>query len=257
MFEQTINTDRLIDKPFSLLTKEEKVIIVNCWKNPFCARFNAINNPRDTVEELSSRKEPTFSLKDISKKSLDAFNDTNYFRAVLNRNTGELIGVCRFGMYYEKQRKDVWDFALFNIMMKYWGKGYGVEMLSAVCEFAKMKGVKYLYAGADNDNFGSYHAMIKSGFKYAGLEDGDFAFRRDLTKHMPTKEEIDEEWQKHIRRYIRKFGKRKFERLNKINELTKEMVDRIKRGEDETKLVEEYYKICNKIEEFPEKCIGE
>ena len=256
MYEQTIKTKRLIDKPFSALTKEEKEIIVECWRNPFCARFNAINNPSDTIEELIQRKEPTFSIKNISEKSLEAFKDTNYFRVVFDINTGELIGVCRFGMYYEKQRRDVWDFALFNVLMKHWGKGYGVEMLSGVCEFAKSKGIKYLYASADNDNFGSYHAMIKSGFKYAGLEADDFAFRRDLTKPMPTKEEINEEWQKHVRRYIRKFGKRRFDRLNKINELTKEMIYRIKTGESENLLIPQYYSICNSIEEFPEKCEG-
>lgn len=254
MFEQTIKTERLIDKPFSLLTKEQKDEIVKSWKNPFNARFNAINNPSDTIEEISSRKEPTFL---VIEKSFESFKDTNYFRAVFDKKTGELIGVCRFGIYYEKQKLDTWDFALFNVLIKHWGKGYGVEMLSGVCKFAKTKGVKYIYASANNDNFGSYHAMINSGFKYSGLdEDGDFAFRRDLAKPMPTKEEINEEWQKHIRRYIRKFGKRRFDRLNTINKLTKEMHERIKAGEDEDKLVKEYYDICNQIEAFPEKCKG-
>lgn len=256
MFEQTINTKRLIDKPFSTLTQEEKATIVKCWKNPFCARFNSINNPSDTVEEIASRKEPTFSIKYLSEKSFESFKDTNYFRAVFNKKTGELIGVCRFGMYYEKQKQDIWDFALFNVLMEHWGNGYGVEILSGVCEFAKSKNVKLLYASANNDNFASYHAMIKSGFKYAGIEDGDFTFKRDLTKPMSTKQEIDKEWHKHIRRYIRKFGKRRFDRLNKINKLIKEMVERIKNGENKDTIVSEYYLICNSIEEFPKKCEG-
>ena len=99
--------------------------------------------------------------------------------------------------------------------------------------------------------------IIKSGLKYAGLEDGDFVFRRDLTKPMSTQEEIDKEWEKHIRRYIRRFGKKRFNRLSKINSLTKEMVGRIKNGEDESGFIEEYFTICNQIEEFPEGCIGE
>ena len=46
------------------------------------------------------------------------------------------------------------------------------------------------------------------------------------------------------------------EMLNEcVESYPKEMIERIKQGEDETKLVEEYYKICNQIEEFPEKCI--
>ena len=254
MFEKTIKTKRLIDKPFSLLTQQQKEKIIQCWKNPFCARFNAINHPSKTIEDLSSRKEPTFS---IVEKSRESFIDTNYFRAIFNKDTDELIGVCRFGMYYEKQRKDIWDFALFNVLIEHWGKGYGVEMLSGVCNFAKTKGIKYLYAGANNDNFASYHAMIKSGFKYAGLSDGDFEYKIDLTLAIPTKDETDQEWNKHIKRYIRKFGKKKYNRLMKINTLTKEMVKRIKNGENETKIIEEYYNICNKIEEFPEICQGD
>ena len=73
---------------------------------------------------------------------------------------------------------------------------------------------------------------------------------------MATNKEIEEEWQKHIRRYIRKFGKKRFNRLMKINHLIKEMVNRIKSGEDEDKLINEYYKICDELQEFPEKCEG-
>lgn len=254
MKEKLFKTERLIEKPFSALTPSEKEEIVKGWKNPFCARFNAINDPSDTVEELSCRKEPTFT---IVEKSGESFIDTNYFRAILDKKTNKIVGVCRFGMYYEMQRPDTWDFALFNVLMKYWGKGYGVEMLSGICEFAKAKGIKYLYGSADNDNFASYHAMIKNGFKYAGFENDDFAFRRDFSKPMPTKEEIEEEWQKHIRRYIRKFGKKRFDRLDKINKLIKKMIERMNEGEDEDLLVAEYYPICNEIEEFPEKCEGD
>ena len=180
-----------------------------------------------------------------------------YFTSeIVIKNALSLVDEAFLFRKFEKQKRDVWDFAMPNVLMKHWGNGYGVEMLTGVCEFAKSKGVKYLYAGADNDNFASYHAMIKSGFKYAGLEDGDFSFKRDLSKPMPTKQEIDEEWQKHIRRYIRKFGKRRFDRLNKINELTKEMLKKINNGGNEDTLIAEYYQICNSIEEFPEKCEG-
>ncbi|MBO5394536.1 MAG: GNAT family N-acetyltransferase [Clostridia bacterium] len=255
MIEKVVETKSFIFKAFSLLSHEEKSEIVRCWKNPFCARFNAVNEPTSSVEEIASLPEPTFS---IIARNLEGWNDTNYFRAVFDKKTEEIIGVCRFGMCYEKQEKGIWEFGLFNVMMKQWGNGYGVKMLQEVCKLVKPEGIQYLYAGADNDNFGSYNAMIKSGFKYAGLDsDGDFSFRRDLTKPMPTNEEIDGEWQRHKRRYIRKFGKKRFDRLNKINNLIKEMLERIKAGENGDKLIEEYYYICNEIEEFPEKCEGE
>lgn len=253
MFEK-IETKRLIFKPFSTISQEEKRIIVESWKNPFNARFNAICNPTSTCEEIACRKEPTFS---IIEKSTPSFKDTNYFRVVFDKESGELVGVCRFGMYYTYQKKEIWDFALFNVVMKHWGKGYGAEMLQGVCEFAKQKGVKYLYAGASNDNFASYRTMIKNGFKYCGLSEGDFEYRRDLSLPSPTSEEIESEWLLHIRRYIRKFGKKRYSRLMKISSLIQEMICKIKSGEDEKILTEKYFEICNKIEPFPEKCEGE
>ena len=253
MIMKLFETERLIEKSFSELTDEEKQGIVRSFKNPFNARFNAIDNPYTTVEEISTRKEPTFSG---IGKTLDTFKDTNYFRAFFDKFSGELVGVSRFGVYYKKQKIDIWDFAMFNVLMKHWGRGYGVEMLKGICDFAITKGVKYIYAGADHDNFGSYHAMIKSGFKYSGTEDGDFEYRRDLSIPFPTEKQINEEWEKHIRRYIRKYGKKRFNRLMKINNLTKEMVNRIKNGENEDELIMKYYKICNELQEFPEKSTG-
>ena len=55
----------------------------------------------------------------------------------------------------------------------------------------------------------------------------------------------------YFKRYLRKFGKKRYNRLSKINLLIKEMVKRIQSGEDEEKLVKEYFEKCNKIEEFP------
>lgn len=255
MIDKVFGTKKFVYKSFSVLSEDEKMEIVKCWKNPFCARFNAIKNPTRVVKDLASKPEPTFS---VIGKTNECWYDTNYFRVVFDRKTGELVGVCRIGMCFEKQNPNLWEFGLFNVLMKHWGRGVGVSMLQDVCEIVKCQGIKYICAGADNDNFASYRAMIKNGFKYAGLDsDGDFSYQRDLTKPMPSEEEIEEEWQKHVRRYIRKFGKGKFDRLNKINELIKEMLERIKHGENEESLLQEYYVICNSIEEFPEKPVGE
>ena len=170
MINEIIKTNNFIFKPFSTLNQKEREIIIKCWKNPFCARFNVIKNPTETVEELASKSEPKFS---IFGKNLNCWYDTNYFRVVLDKNSGELLGVCRFGMYFEKQDPNVWAFGLFNVVMNRWGEGLGVKILKDVCEMAKSEGVKYLYAGADNDNFGSYRAMIKNGFKYVGLDEDE------------------------------------------------------------------------------------
>ena len=255
-----IETERLILKPFSTLSEEEKKKIGKSWKNPFNARFNGQRKPYSAVEEISKREEPTFS---IIEKSNESYYDTMYFRAVFDKETGDLIGTCRFGMYYKTQSLLTWDFG-FNIILKHWSKGYGVELLKGICDFAHNNGACFMVGGASNDNFGSYHAMVKSGFVYNGIDsDNDFQFMRNLTLPMPNQQEINKEWEKHIQRYIErkdekhnKFGAEKYNKLNEINALIKEMVNRIHNGEDEDKLVKEYYKKCKSILKFPEKSVG-
>lgn len=237
-----IETERLILKPFySLKDNEElKEELIKSWDNPFNARYNADPDSRKSVEDLIARCEPTFT-------SLESYYDTMFFRVVYDKNTGELIGSCRFGKYPESDSMDTWDFG-FNVLLRHWGKGYGTEMVKKIIEIARSEGAKFVRGGADNDNFASYHAMVKNGFKYIGIDnDDDFEFQLDLTKPTPSKEECEKEWQEHIDRYKDRknenglvFGPEKYEDLQDINRLVKEMVAEIQAGGDEDALIQDY-----------------
>ena len=245
---EIIETERLVLKPFSSLTKKQKEELIKSWDNPFNARFNAEPNSRKSVEDLAKRKEPSFMLVN---EGLDSYYDTMFFRVAFDKISGELVASCRFGKHPPAKDLKTWDFG-FNVLLKHWSKGYGTELVEKIIEIAKDEGARFVRGGASNDNFGSYHAMVKSGLKYIGIDEtDDFEFQLDLTKPKTSAEDRENEWQKHIRRYKRRFGCKKYNRLQMINKKIKEMVKRIQAGDDEDFLVEQYFKECNEIEIFP------
>jgi len=243
MINETFESERLTFKPFSSLTEEQKEIIAKSWSNPFNARYNAMKNPRKSVDELCETKEPTF-------KNLEDYQDCMYFRVAFDKTTDEVIGTCRFGKYHRSKTNDCWDFG-FNVLLKYWYKGYGVEIIGKMLELARAEGVKTFVGGADIENYSSYKAMIKNGFEYDGYdEDGDYRYILDLRKPAKTKEEIDNAWLSHLDMTKKDLGVDKFNRLEAINKKIVEMVARIQAGENENELVKVYFEKLNKIEEF-------
>lgn len=240
---EIFESERLILKPFSMLTDEEKQIVGDSWSNPFNARYNAMRDAYGSVEELSKQAEPTF-------KNLEDYDDCMYFRVAFLKSTGEVVGTCRFGKYYHSKTADFWDFG-FNVLLKHWFKGYGVEMVNKIIEIAKSRGVNKINGGADIENYGSYKAMVKNGFDYVGYDDdGDYNYVLNLNKPAKTKEEIDKIWKEHLDRTKKDFGEDKFNRLTKVNEKIAEMVKRIQQGENEDVLIQKYFEELNKIESF-------
>ena len=145
---------------------------------------------------------------------------------------------------------DFWDFG-FNVLLKHWFKGYGVEMVNKIIEIAKSCGVNKINGGADIENYGSYKAMVKNGFEFVGYDDdGDYDYVLDLNKPTKTKEEIDKIWKEHLDRTKKDLGEDKFNRLTKINEKIAEMVKRIQQGGNEDVLTQKYFDELNKIEPF-------
>lgn len=253
-----IETERLILKPFSSLldNQGQKEELIKSWDNPFNARYNAEPDSRKSVEDLIARDEPSFT---IIGESLESYYDTMFFRVAYDKVTGELIGSCRFGKYPECDTMDTWDFG-FNVLIRHWSKGYGTEMVKKIIEIAKFEDAKHIRGGADNDNFASYHAMAMNGFKRCEEYDdsGDFEYVLDLNAPKRTKEECEQEWRDHIQAYInrpdeedKKFGKKKYLRLMKINKKIKKMVKGIQKGKDEDRLIKKYFEKCNRIEPFP------
>lgn len=243
MVEKEFERDRLVFKPFSTLTDDEKKIIVKSWENPFNARYNKTKDANESVEKISRLAQPTF-------KKLEQYEDCMYFRAVFDKTTGELIGNCRFGKYYKSKTNECWDFG-FNVLLKHWLKGYGTEIIGKIIDFARGEGVKTLNGGADIENYASYKAMINNGFEYMGYdEDGDYKYVLDLSKALKKKDDIYITWQEHLERTKTDLGEDKFNRLQNINKKIIEMVKRIQKGEDEDVLVNRYFEALNQIETF-------
>ena len=240
---EIFESERLIFKPFSELSAEEKKIVGDSWSNPFNARYNTMRDAYASVEELAKQPEPTFN-------NLEDYDDCMYFRVAFLKATGELVATCRFGKYYHSKTADYWDFG-FNVLLKHWFKGLGAEMVKTIIEIAKTHGVNKINGGADIENYGSYKAMVKNGFDYVGYDDdGDYKYVLDLNEQGKSKQEIDKVWKEHLDRTKKDLGEDKFNRLAKINEKIAEMVKRIQQGEDEDLLVDKYFKELNKIEPF-------
>lgn len=237
---KNFESERLIFKPFSILTDQEKEIVAKSWDNPFNARYNAMRDAKVAVKKLSESAEPTF-------QNLSNYSDCMYFRVAFDKTTNEIIGTCRFGKYYRSNTKDCWDFG-FNVLLKHWYKGYGVEMISKMIELARNESVKSFVGGADIENYGSYKAMIKNGFDFVGYdEDGDYRYILDLSKPTKTKAEIDNVWLSHLDMTKKDIGIDKFNRLETINKKIAEMVKRIPAGENEDELVKVYFEEINEI----------
>ena len=237
MIEKHFESKRLIFKPFKELNEEEKKVVGDSWANPFNARYNSMRDPYKSVEEMCGWDEPT--------------EWGNWYRVAFLKNTSEIVGTCRFGKYHDSENFDIWDFG-FNVVLKHWFNGYGAEMVAKIIGLAKDNGAKTMIGGADIENFGSYKAMVRNGFKFCGYDDdGDYRYTLDLTSDkVATKEEIERTWVEHLMRAEMDFGKEKFARLNDINLKIAEMVKRIQQGEDEGNLVKEYFNKLNEIEEF-------
>ena len=239
-----IETERLIFTSFRDLSEEEKKVLGDSWANPFNARFNGMKDPYGSVEKLSKLQDPTFN-------NLGDYYDCMYFRVVRDKATNEIVGNCRYGKYYDSEDNSIWDVGC-NMLLKYWHSGYGVEVLTKIIELARNSGVKTIIGGADKENFGSYKAMIRSGFMYDCIdEDGDYRYRIDLNKEPLTSDERNKVWNEHLFMVKRDLGEDVFQDLEHINNLISEMVARIHNGEDEEFLVKEYFEMANKIRSFP------
>lgn len=239
-----IESERLIFDKFSDLSDEDKKVIGGSWANPFNARYNHMSAPYESVEELSNLNDPTF-------ENLEDYYNSMFFRVVREKENGKIIGTCRFGKYHSADNNDVWDFG-FNILLKYWGKGYGAEVLKKIVEIAREFGIKRIIGGADRENYASYKAMIKNGFKYDSVDnDGDYRYILDLESPVPSEGDCAMRWEEHLRRTKKDLGEDKFNRLEFINNRIKDLVIKLNScNADEESLIKKYYEELNDIEEF-------
>ena len=236
MLKGNLESERLYYKKFNELTNAQKKVVADSWANPINARYNSMNDPYKSVEEMCTWEEPT--------------SWGNYYRVAFLKENDEIVGTCRFGKFYQSKTDDVWDFG-FNVVLKHWFKAFGSEILHAIIEKAKEYRVRKIRGGADIENFGSYKAMVRNGFVYTGKdEDGDYEYYLDLSNQPLQESQKEQNWAKHLRRAEEDFGKDKFDRLMLVNAEIAKLVARLQQGDDENALLQEYFDKLDQIEPF-------
>ena len=113
------------------------------------------NNPWDeqrTEEYIQYMMERDF-------KTLDCFHG-----AVIEKDTGRLIGLCGLNPYSEKEPE-----IEFKVGVPYWGRGYASELGKQMIQGAfAATDIKGIYGMAQPENTASRRVLEKIGMKYLG-----------------------------------------------------------------------------------------
>ena len=92
-------------------------------------------------------------------KTLDCFH-----RAVIEKNTNQLIGLCGLNPYKEKEPE-----IEFKLGVPYWGKGYATELgKQMIYDAFAATDIKGIYGIAQPKNVASRRVLEKIGMKYLG-----------------------------------------------------------------------------------------
>ncbi len=103
--------------------------------------------------------------------------------AVLDKNTGEMLGWCGLKFFREPLNGlvNVYEHG-YRFKQKHWGKGYATESSKAIIDwgFKNLK-VDTFYAMTHPENENSMHILRKIGFEFKGFFDlkyGDFEIEK-------------------------------------------------------------------------------
>ena len=83
-----------------------------------------------------------------------------YFVASL-LDSDDVMATCSLGM--ESPDSDTWSIG-YTVKKEYWGNGYAVEMVNALIDFARSKGIDVITAPVARENRASNRVMQKCGF---------------------------------------------------------------------------------------------
>lgn len=107
-----------------------------------------------------SREERT----NIFRKAIAAYGDNNALRiwGIFNKADGDFIGTCLLRPFTFDNAKTELG---YSIEKKYWNKGIGTEMASAMVDYAFAQlGNPYMAAVTVPENIGSQRVLEKAGF---------------------------------------------------------------------------------------------
>ena len=96
--------------------------------------------------------------------------------AIVNKLTQVLIGDI-----YLHQQCDVFWLG-YTISPAYARQGYAIEAITATIGWIKENGFSLIKAGVDPKNTSSIKLLIRTGFHFSGIEEGEHIYVLDLTK---------------------------------------------------------------------------
>ncbi|MBP3620113.1 MAG: GNAT family N-acetyltransferase [Clostridia bacterium] len=131
-------------------TEADTQTVYDIWSNPANARFMDAPESLEDVRELADWNNG--AIQHSTNKDIMC-----HFRVVTLKETGEVIGTCRW--HFKKEGKEM-GFG-YNLAEKVWGRGYATELLETIIALAKKCEVKKLIGGADKENVASWHILGK------------------------------------------------------------------------------------------------
>jgi len=96
--------------------------------------------------------------------------------AIVNKRTQVLMGDI-----YLRQQCDVFWLG-YTISPAYARQGYAFEAITATIGWIKENGFSLIKAGVDPENTPSIKLLIRAGFHFSGIEEGEHIYALDLTK---------------------------------------------------------------------------
>ncbi|WP_315970049.1 GNAT family N-acetyltransferase [Escherichia coli] len=96
--------------------------------------------------------------------------------AIVNKLTQVLIGDI-----YLRQQCDVFWLG-YTITPAHARQGYAFEAITATIGWIKENGFSLIKAGVDPENTSSIKLLIRTGFHFSGIEEGEHIYVLDLTK---------------------------------------------------------------------------
>jgi len=96
--------------------------------------------------------------------------------AIVNKRTQVLMGDI-----YLRQQCDVFWLG-YTISPSYARQGYAFEAITATIGWIKENGFSLIKAGVDPENTPSIKLLIRAGFHFSGIEEGEHIYALDLTK---------------------------------------------------------------------------
>lgn len=161
-----IETERLILRP--LIEEDAEEAFKNWTGDPEVAKFMRW----DVHKSVDETREWIKSEVDMAKEG------GLYDWAFVLKETGELIGS---GGFIFSEDAGLYELG-YNIMKKYWNRGYATEAAQAIVKFAvnELK-LKKLYCCHAKDNTASGRVMEKAGFVY--WRDGSYESRDGNKKY--------------------------------------------------------------------------